>query len=385
MVKSAVLAGLAATMLVSAAPAAASTRYVDENRTECPQAAFTTIQGAIDASASGDVIRVCAGLYREQVVVPASRARLRISGQSGAVLEAPPGGLAPVAQPAFGFGSSLAILTVLGERTVVSQMSIDGAVVATDQPAACDAAERGELRPGGVVLAARRARLESSTIGQTALDCTSPLGPPNLQGAGVIVFPPAGIQVDGNTLAMFLRGAPVGMELLGANATVQRNLLQDIRGPGVRLTEGGHSTIRSNDIFDTAAGVLVVRSLVRAIGNRLAADGTGLSLGDGARGEIRNNVVINGGDGIVVGPIAANGTRTSLLIRANEIRDNSGRGIVVAAGPRSGGNVLLGNSSLGNGELDCLDETTGGLSAGTADLWLNNVGVLDQPDVCRSP
>jgi hypothetical protein len=58
----------AAPVLVFAGGAsAATTRLVDDNKAECPNAAFTSIQSAVNAAAAGDTVAVCPGTYREAV------------------------------------------------------------------------------------------------------------------------------------------------------------------------------------------------------------------------------------------------------------------------------------------------------------------------------
>lgn len=47
------------------ASAGAATLAVDDDRAECPNAAYTSIQSAIDAAASGDTIAICPGKYAE--------------------------------------------------------------------------------------------------------------------------------------------------------------------------------------------------------------------------------------------------------------------------------------------------------------------------------
>jgi hypothetical protein len=42
---------------------------VDDDRQECPDAGFTTIQAAVNAAAPGDTIQVCPGAYNEQVEI----------------------------------------------------------------------------------------------------------------------------------------------------------------------------------------------------------------------------------------------------------------------------------------------------------------------------
>lgn len=56
---------------------------VDDDKAECPNAAFTRIQDAVDAASPGATIRVCKGTYLEQVAI---RKPLTIAADSGAVL-----------------------------------------------------------------------------------------------------------------------------------------------------------------------------------------------------------------------------------------------------------------------------------------------------------
>ena len=60
----AVLLALGA-LLLAAPGAAAATRIVDSGTAECPNAAYSSIQDAVDEAAAGDTIVVCPGLYQE--------------------------------------------------------------------------------------------------------------------------------------------------------------------------------------------------------------------------------------------------------------------------------------------------------------------------------
>jgi hypothetical protein len=56
---------------------------VDDDKVQCPTAGFTTIQAAVNAAKSGDIIRVCAGTYHEQVVVDKS---LSLEADNGVIV-----------------------------------------------------------------------------------------------------------------------------------------------------------------------------------------------------------------------------------------------------------------------------------------------------------
>src|SRR5258705_9288033 len=73
-------------ILLLALPAGGGDRpqfVVDDDKVQCPNAAFSRIQDAVDAATPGAVIRVCQGNYAEQVAIHKS---LTIAADSGAVL-----------------------------------------------------------------------------------------------------------------------------------------------------------------------------------------------------------------------------------------------------------------------------------------------------------
>src|SRR3954470_10581378 len=61
-----------AAVLAALAPstAFASTWTVDDDKADCPNARFTSIQAAVDQAAPWDTVVVCPGLYREQSTRP---------------------------------------------------------------------------------------------------------------------------------------------------------------------------------------------------------------------------------------------------------------------------------------------------------------------------
>ena len=64
--------------------------------------------------------------------------------------------------------------------------------------------------------------------------------------------------------------------------------------------------------------------------------------------------------------------------RNNTLRDNGVDGIYF--GPVTNGNQIRSNTALGNANLDCEDESTGSGTSGTANTWVNNNGVTDNPN-----
>jgi parallel beta-helix repeat protein len=69
--------------------AIAGTLLVDDDNVECPNAGYNSIQAAVDAAASGDVIQVCPGTYDEQVEIakPLSLVGVRRGEKDAAVVQ----------------------------------------------------------------------------------------------------------------------------------------------------------------------------------------------------------------------------------------------------------------------------------------------------------
>lgn len=78
-------------LLMAVAPAATyaqTTLYVDDDLSECPAAAYTAIQDAIDAASPGDTVHVCAGTYEEQLDIELDLA-LEGDGQGLTIVRSP--------------------------------------------------------------------------------------------------------------------------------------------------------------------------------------------------------------------------------------------------------------------------------------------------------
>jgi len=95
---------------------------VDDDKVQCPTAAFTTIQAAVNAAKSGDVIRVCAGTYREQVVIDKS---LSVEADNG-VIVIPSDVVANATGPSSGDTIAAIIVVENAENVELEGLIVDG-------------------------------------------------------------------------------------------------------------------------------------------------------------------------------------------------------------------------------------------------------------------
>jgi parallel beta-helix repeat protein len=98
--------------------------------------------------------------------------------------------------------------------------------------------------------------------------------------------------------------------------------------------------------------------------------------------EVTNNRVKRfAGNGIVAEASSGTGTLFASGISGNNVEHNGNDGILIeaAAVAFNGANLLLDNEAEGNSVNDCEDDTTGTSTAGTANVWFNNIGSLSSP------
>jgi hypothetical protein len=331
-----------------AAPAApAATLSVDDDRQDCPAAAFTSVQAAVDAASTGDTVAICAGSYTEgsgdvgsnALTIPKS---ITLKGAGADLVRISPsraGGQIATSTPSLTDGAG-DVVSATGVPTApltvhVSGVTIDG---------------NGVIVEAGVVFrdaygSITRSRItnvvtsESADAYQTSAGAwrgtqpgygiaqvTAATGPPaataprtlSIQNTRIDRYNRAGVLIDG--------GAPVDNRgLVNASEVVGRVLCQNFAadgncsapglvttGPlfgqdGVHVTDGARATVQSS---------IVTQNLVNGTGapvrQTFAANGTlqnpgtdgnaNLSLGAGIRlvganaaGSLitRNNIVDN--------------------------------------------------------------------------------------------
>jgi len=226
-----------------ALPARRARLVVDDDKVECPNAAFTHIQDAVDAASPGDEIHICKGTYAEQVTI---RKPLDIDADNGAVLM--PSAMQANTKSLFDAAPIATALLVADTTGVsISGLIVDGA---NNGISACAPDLIGisfQNASGGLDhIAVRNFKLATSLNG-----CQS--------GTGIFVQ-------SGN----------------GGTSTVEIDhcTVHDFQKNGITADEKGTVTI-------------IRRNVVTGLGPTTGAAQNGVQIGFGAAGSIADNVVTN--------------------------------------------------------------------------------------------
>lgn len=275
---------------------------VDDDRVECPGAAFTSIQAAVDAASPGDRIRVCAGTYREQVAVAKP---LRIRGENGAVVM--PAGMVANATSLFnGAPMAAAILVADTADVVIEDLTVEGAAngIGGCSPILIGVFYRnasGRIED----LAVRNMKLEPSLGG-----CQS--------GNGILVQSGSGgsskVEVEDSSVHDYQKNGITGNEA-GTRIWVRRNVVTGI-GPtsgaaqnGIQVGPGARGVIEDNTVASHIWSPCVPTSNCDAVA-------TGVLISEAADAQVARNSVGKSQTGIYV---QANG----VAVVGNNVFDTS--------------------------------------------------------------
>jgi parallel beta-helix repeat protein len=386
---------LGSVLLLHVPPASAATLLVDDDGVQCRNAAYTTIQAAIAAAASGDTIEVCAGTYAEQLQFEAGQDGITLRAQTPqqAVIEPP--------EALINF-DGVALVAVRGAQAItIEGLRLRGPIpISLCVPTPLS----GIIVEGGGSATLRRTVITDIRAADPAFVAghCSP-------GYGIVVRsgapePRTEIVLEENQVERYLTSG-VQVEGAGAFATLERNQIfgrdsTTMSGrASVEVADGAGATIRANDVGDNGhrgsglgevptVGIrLIGVSEVQVQGNRVSGSDHGIALSE----------------------------TTGSVIRASQVRDNTEYGIVVFAGSRLNtieDNVLsnanrtpalspttgvistvfpdasaaqpgAANSTLN--PIDCVDYTVGDGTIGTANQWRRNAGITAIPaGICGS-
>lgn len=333
------------TMLFFVRPVAATSSkrlVVDDDKQECPNAAFTRIQDAVNAASPRDEIHICKGVYAEQVTI---KIPLDIDADSGAVLM--PTAMQANASSLFDAAAIAAALLVSGATNVsVSGLTVDGtnsgiSGCAPDLIGIYFQNASGEIDG----IAVRNFRLSASLNG-----CQS--------GTGI-----------------FVQSGSGGM----SDVHIRRSSIHDFQKNGITADEIGTS-------------VAIDGNFVTGLGPTTGAAQNGIQIGFGAGGSITNNTVSDNvwspcmaaatctavatnilvtlSDGVEVAGNHTNVSQVNIFVNANNavIRGNETSGTLVFDGIRLEGSAsrIRGNHVFDGAE-------SGIFLSGNNNLVLENV------------
>jgi len=403
------------------------TRWVDNTPMDgdCPQAAYLTIQSAINASGPNDTVKVCPGTYSEQVrIVGHNHDGLKLESLTPlqAVIQWPASESFPLALVTFnnadgvtvrGFTitgpftfpacspdrhegllvdnafneridhnhitnirNSLGLLrgcqegdaVSIGRRTDPTQM---GFVGITPGSARVDHNQIDDYQKNGVqaINTGTSATVDHDVI--TGPGATmQPYAAPN----GVVVFRNAAATVDHNVIsknhwvaplsnAVILIAAPPG------SSSVDHNQIFD-NDYGMEIDTQTNAAISHNDIFGNLSDAIDICGDITF--------GCGPATGLVVRS---NDIHNNGGSGIALFGANANLLKSNHINNNGLIPDDSTDGIRVDTSSMN--NQILDNHMQSNITHDCHDDSAGSGTAGTANTWQGDRGDTEnRPGLC---
>lgn len=340
--------------------ASAATRYVDDDKRECPSAAYRFIQAAVNAASPGDTIKVCPGTYREQVTIPTGKDNIFLGSTVpyAAIIEAPSG-----------MADEKAIVRVRGARyATICSFTITG-----PGEQECDS-----LRYGVLVDAGGSATIRQNYITQIQ-DDVDPNFCPN--GVGIQVGNPA----NGTTGTATLLDNTIdhyqlyGIDVLhaGSNARIIGNDItgdgaeDEIGQEGIFVLAGATAHAAYNTVRDNAAGIFLedAGSGIYIERNRFEDNNVGIYIVLTDYATVKYNAIRGNGNGIDL--IADN----HVQVLSNTVSHSEFVGIFADRDARD--NTITGNKISFSGRYDAEDDSVGRRTGGTANYWDNNL--------CSSP
>jgi parallel beta-helix repeat protein len=421
-------------LAASSSAASATTRWVNDDDpngglyappgTSCNNPGYSTIQLAVNASASGDRINVCPGTYTEEVTIPAGKNNILLrSVQSwAAVIKAPAVMLGPtksIVRVSGAWGVTILAFTITGPGGTGCDSLRYGVRVDTGGSADIlgnhithihDTPFSG-CQNGVAVLVGRQAdaTIGSARILGNVIDTYQKNGPTVSNGGSYAEIAFNRILGVGPTAVIAQNGVQASSD---ATASIRHNFVaghiytpQTFASTGILLFDSGQvniveNTVTSNDVgvylFDLAAGSTSAHNRVRAStfdgivldianSNRVAYNKTDQNNGPGigVYGASQDNaleanlVKSNGDSGILLDDGDSNDIEKNHITKNGTSSGDTTDGIRVSM--LSTSNTLQDNHLNRNVTHDCHDDSLGGGTAATANFWIDNKGQTSKP------
>jgi parallel beta-helix repeat protein len=418
-------AALASGALLLAAPLAHATTSptltVDDNKVECPQAQYTSIETAALAAAPGSTIKVCPGTYTETVLV---NKPLTLQGVRKGFTD-PRDAPDPTKEPVV-VNAGQGAFDVTAAHVTIDSFRIQGAGI-TDAvyPGAgielrgnADVNITDDVIAGNGIGVHINGAQQHLTIARNVFIGNSRGSNPNFIPTGGI-FQDAGAADDSRiTLNAFTKNDQFAINMgSGSNRglSIDHNLIHDDdtflvigRTTGASVEDNLGQKLTGNFVYafgdnknlevddNSGSGVTGVSgtailqtgpefgTTAADVGTRISNNemsqffnGVRLASATGAN-VFQNDLSNNDANGIRLG----GGTGvTNSRITDNTTKDNAENGILADA--NSSQNTIQGNRAQGNDLFDCRDDSVGTRTAGTANFWVQNTGnTQSRPGLC---
>jgi Right handed beta helix region len=266
---------------------------VDDDKVQCPNAAFSRIQDAVDAATPGAVIRVCPGKYVEQVAI---HKPLTIAADSGAVLM--PGTMKQNTTSLFD-AAPLAAAILVADTTDVT---IEGLIV--------DGANNGvaQCSPRLFGIAFQNASGEISHVAIRNFRLGTGLGGCQ-SGTGIFVQSGGGgvsnVEIEKSTIHDFQKNGITADEV-GTQVSVHGNIVTGI-GPtagaaqnGIQIGFGAGGAISSNTVTNNLWSPCTAVDTCQAVAtNILVTQSDGVEVTDNRTGISQVAIFVHGNQGLV--------------------------------------------------------------------------------------
>jgi parallel beta-helix repeat protein len=274
--------------------AKAAQLVVDDDKVECPNAGFTHIQDAINAASAGDTIRICKGIYAEQLTIQKS---LTLDADSGAALM--PGAMQQNTVSLFDSAPiAAAILVQNASNVTVRGLIVDGA---NNGITGCAPDLEGitfQNASGSV----ERSAIRNFKLGSGLEGCQSGTGIFVQSGGGSI----SSVEIVDCTVHDYQKNGITADEV-GTNATIRGNVVTGL-GPspaiaqnGIQIGFGAEGSIERNLVTNNVFSPCNVAATCTAVAtNILVTESDGVEISGNRAGISQVAIFVHGNDANVL-------------------------------------------------------------------------------------
>lgn len=389
---------------------------VDDDLVQCPNADFTTINAAVQASPPGGRVQACPGRYPENVVV--DKTALVLTGTATRTSTCPADDANDetryaIVEPPAGNGFDL-----LADNVVVERFVVRGVEAGSDGIITSDA-NSGYVIQRNIVQDNEAIGIELSSNGAVESDVSRNCIRNQSNIDGLRIGNATNVEIRDNSF----ESNNQAIDLVDCNCSgleVEHNDFSSnetavAAGSFASATQVSASTIEQNRFTNNAFAVRLFPGVsgVSVHHNRLTGNGFGIVLAGATNNVIEKNHASESMTAIQLGFVESSGIPTAQnTVAHNKLESNSFAGIrlehnavfnsihendasrngsfgIRAEGTRSGtapqasNNTIERNKAKDNGTVDCSDATDGTGTAGTANFWIKDQGrTEDRPGIC---